>query len=282
MIDLNFKYKDAIDFLKSKSPFTPQISIILGSGLGYFTDSVNKTKTFSTSDIPGYPESTVKGHSGLIHFSKIGNKNVLIFQGRLHFYEGYKLSDCLLPVLLSKKLGCNQILLTNAAGGINRNFVPGDLMLIDSFNAINLKKELSELLGVASIEMKNHFLDCPSKKLNEIFFESATEIGINLKSGTYWYTKGPTYETPSEIEMLRRFGADAVGMSTVHEAVFATFLNMEVAAVSCITNMAAGISKQKLSHDEVTETGLKAAKKFSFLIKTAISRMQVKTFSTPN
>ena len=273
MIDLNFKYKDAIDFLKNEAPFDPQISIILGSGLGYFTDSVNKIKSVSTSQIPGYPESTVKGHSGLIHFSKIENKKVLIFQGRLHFYEGYKLSDCLLPVLLSKKLGCEKIILTNAAGGINKNFIPGDLMLIDSFNSINLKKELSEFLGVAPLEVKNHFLDCPSKKLNEIFFSSAINIGINLKSGTYFYTKGPTYETPSEIEMMRRFGADAVGMSTVHEAIFAAYLNMEVAAVSCITNMAAGILKQKLSHDEVTETGLKAAKKFSFLIKSAISRM---------
>ena len=273
MIDLNFKYKDAINFLQKESPFRPQISIILGSGLGYFTESVNKIKTVSTSEIPAYPASTVKGHSGLIHFSKIEKKNVLIFQGRLHFYEGYKLSDCLLPVLLSKKLGCSHIILTNAAGGINRNFVPGDLMLIESFNAINLKKELSELLGVAQLVAKNNFLNCPSKKLNEIFFESAIEFGINLKSGTYWYTKGPTYETPSEIEMLRRFGADAVGMSTVHEAVFATIQNMEVAAVSCITNMAAGISKQKLSHDEVTETGAKAAEKFSFLLKTAVSRM---------
>jgi purine-nucleoside phosphorylase len=273
MIDLNFKYQEVISYLKKEAPFSPSIAIVLGSGLGDFADSTKKIKSISTSKIPGYPQATIKGHKGVIHFSKIEDKNVLIFQGRLHFYEGYKLSDCLLPVLLSKKFGCSQILLTNAAGGINRNFVPGDLMLIDSFNAINLKKELSKLLGVAPINVKNNFLECPSKKMNEIIFESALEIGINLKSGIYWYTKGPSYETPAEIEMVSRFGADAVGMSTVHEAVFAAFLNMEVAAISCITNMAAGISLKKLAHSEVTETAKKIVEKFSLLLKTAVSRL---------
>jgi purine-nucleoside phosphorylase len=273
MIDLNFKYKDIINFIQKVSPFTPEISIILGSGLGNFAESINNIKSISTADIPGYPETTVKGHSGLIHFAQIEKKKVIIFQGRLHFYEGYKLSDCILPVLLTKKIGCNKILLTNAVGGINRNFVPGDLMLISSFNSVYLKKEVSELLGLASIEAKNNFLNCPSFEMNEIISDSAKEIGISLKSGTYWYTKGPSYETPAEIEMFRRFGADAVGMSTVHEAIFASFINLEVAAISCITNMAAGISGQKLSHEEVTVTARKSAKKFSLLIKTIVSKL---------
>ena len=273
MIDLNFKYKEAISYLKKESPFAPDVAIILGSGLGDFVNSTKKIKSLSTSEISDYPKATVEGHQGTIHFSKIENKNILIFQGRLHFYEGYKLSDCLLPVLLSRKLDCSQIILTNAAGGINRDFVPGDLMLIDSFNSINLKKEIANLIGISSIDKRNNFLNCPSKKMNEIFIEAAREIGIPLKSGIYWYTKGPSYETPAEIEMVRKFGGDAVGMSTVHEAVFASSLKMEVAAISCITNMAAGISQQKLSHNEVTETAIKVAKKFSLLLKTAISRL---------
>jgi purine-nucleoside phosphorylase len=273
MLDLNFKYKTAISFLKKETPFTPDTAIILGSGLGEFADSTNKIKSFSTSEIPGYPISTVKGHKGAVHFSKIEKKKILIFQGRLHFYEGYKISDCLLPVLLSKKAGCNKIIFTNAAGGVNRNFTPGDLMLIDSFNALQLKKEITSLIGIASLEARNNFLNCPSKRMNQIFIESAKEIKIPLKSGNYWYSKGPSYETPAEIEMLSRYGADAVGMSTVHEAVFATFLNMEVAAISCITNMAAGISRNKLSHSEVTETAKNVEEKFSMLLKTVVSRL---------
>lgn len=273
MIDLNFKYQEAIIYFKKQSPFTPDLAIVLGSGLGEFANSTTKIKSLSTSEIPGYPKSTVKGHQGVIHFSKIENKNILIFQGRLHFYEGYKISDCLLAVLLSKKLGCNKIIFTNAAGGVNRNFAPGDLMLIDSFNALQLNKEITSLVGITSIEVRNNFLNCPSKRMNEVLIETAREIKIGLKTGDYWYSKGPSYETPAEIRMVSRFGADAVGMSTVHEAVFATYLNMEAAAISCITNMAAGISQQKLSHSEVTKTAKKVAEKFSLLLKTAVSKL---------
>jgi purine-nucleoside phosphorylase len=273
MIDLDFKYQKAITYFKKESPFIPDIAIVLGSGLGDFANSTTKIKSIPTSEIPGYPKATVKEHGGLIHFSKIENINVLIFQGRLHFYEGYKISDCLLAVLLSKKLGCNKIIFTNAAGGVNRNFAPGDLMLIDSFNALQINKELTSLIGITSIKVRNNFINCPSKRMNEVLVETAQGIKIDLKSGNYWYSKGPSYETPAEIRMIGKFGADAVGMSTVHEAVFATFLNMEIAALSCITNMAAGISLQKLSHSEVTETAKKVAEKFSLLLKTAVSKL---------
>ena len=274
MIDLNFKYKDTIAFLKKESAFIPDIAIVLGSGLGNFADSTKKIKTIPTSEIPSYPSASVEGHKGLIHFSKIENKKLIIFQGRLHFYEGNHLSDCILPVLLAKKLGCNKIVLTNAAGGINKNLKPGDLMLADSFNAVNIKKELTELIGISSIEAKNNFFNCPSPRMNEVFKKAATEIGIQLHAGTYWYTKGPNYETPAEIEMIRSFGGDAAGMSTVHEAVFASSINMEVAIISCITNMASGILPQKLSHAEVTETAKKTAEKFAFLLKVAISQFK--------
>ena len=273
MIDLTFKYKDAIAFLKKESPFTPDVAIVLGSGLGSFADSTKKVKTIPTTEIPKFPSAMVEGHKGIIHFSKIGNKKLIIFQGRLHFYEGYNLSDCILPILLAKKIGCNKIILTNAAGGINKNLKPGDLMIADSFNATNIKKELTELIGISSLEAKNNFFNCPSPRMNKVFKMAATEIGILLHAGTYWYTKGPNYETPAEIEMISRFGGDAAGMSTVHEAVFASSINMEVAIVSCITNMASGILPQKLSHTEVTETAKNSADKFAFLLKTAISRL---------
>jgi purine-nucleoside phosphorylase len=273
MIDLSFKYQDAISFLKKESPFTPDVAIVLGSGLGNFANSTKRIKTIQTSEIPAYPSASVEGHKGLIHFAKIENKKLIIFQGRIHFYEGLNISDCVLPVLLTKKIGCNKIIFTNAAGGINKNFSPGDLMLVESFNSINLKKELTQLIGISSVESKNNFLNCPSSKMNETFKETATEKGILLHFGTYWYTKGPSYETPAEIEMIRRFGGDAAGMSSVHEAIFASSLNMEVAIISCITNMASGISQQKLSHAEVTETAKNSSEKFALLLKTAISSL---------
>ena len=273
MIDLSFKYQDAIAYLKKEAPFHPDVAIVLGSGLGNFADSTKKIKSISTSEIPAYPSASVEGHKGLIHFAKIQDKKLIIFQGRIHFYEGYNLSDCVLPVLLTKKIGCNKIIFTNAAGGINKNLSPGDLMLVESFNSINIKKELTELIGISSVVAKNNFLNCPSSRMNKIFKESSTENGIILNTGTYWYTKGPSYETPAEIEMIRRFGGDAAGMSTVHEAVFASYLSMEVAIVSCITNMASGIYEQKLSHAEVTETAKNSSEKFTLLLKTAISRL---------
>jgi purine-nucleoside phosphorylase len=273
MIDLSFKYQDALAYLKKESPFIPDVAIVLGSGLGNFADSTKKIKSISTSEIPAYPSASVEGHKGLIHFAKADKKKLLIFQGRIHFYEGYNLSDCVLPVLLTKMVGCNKMIFTNAAGGVNKDFSPGDFMLVESFNSINIKKELTELIGISSLEAKNNFLNCPSSRINKIFKESADETGINLHSGNYWYTKGPSYETPAEIQMISKFGGDAAGMSTVHEAVFASSLNMEIAIVSCITNMASGIFEKKLSHAEVTETAKNSSEKFALLLKTAISRL---------
>jgi purine-nucleoside phosphorylase len=270
MIDLNFKYRDAITHLKNQSPFIPGTALILGSGLGDFAGSTKIIKTIPASEVPLYPSATVEGHKGLIHFSQIENKKLIIFRGRTHFYEGNNLSDCVLQVLLAKKLGCKKIIFTNAAGGINKKLKPGDLMLVESFNAINIKKELAQLIGIVSLEAKNNFLDCPSAKMNEVFKVAAMENGIVLHPGIYFYTKGPVYETPAEIEMIRKFGGDAVGMSTVHEAVFASSLNMEVAILSLITNMASGISQSRLLHSDVTETAIKSSGKFSLLLKAAI------------
>jgi purine-nucleoside phosphorylase len=270
MIDLNFKYEKLIKYLKSEAPFKPEIAIVLGSGLGEFSDSLETSKSFLTIDLPGYPVSSVEGHAGEINFSILGSKKLLIFKGRIHFYEGYSLSECILPSFISAKLGCKKLILTNAAGGIKEDLLPGDLMLAASFNAISLKKELTQLIGLASVETKNNFLNCPSKKLNDTIRKTAKKEKIDLAEGVYWYTKGPSYETPAEIQFIKKYGGDAVGMSTVHEAVLGASLGLEAAAISCITNLAAGISAEKLSHDEVKRTAEKVMHKFSKLLKKVV------------
>lgn len=275
MINLSSIFSETVSSLKKKAPFQPDIAIILGSGLGDFASSLDLKVSVATSDLPNYPASTVAGHQGKIHFAEYAGKKIILFQGRIHFYEGYELYQCLLPVHLCSELGCKNILFTNAAGGINRNFSPGDLMLLTSFNSLFLKKELSEVMGISNFDAKNNFLDCPSQKLNETIKQSALEEKIPLKEGTYWYSKGPSYETPAEIEMMHKFGTDAVGMSTVHEAVYAVSRGMKCAGISCITNFAAGISNQKLSHEEVTETANRVKGNFERLIKKFIEIIAV-------
>ena len=273
MIDLAFKYKVLLDFLKKGAPFVPDISIILGSGLGDFAEQLQLHKSISTSDIPGYPASTVAGHKGKIHFAEYQNKKIILFQGRIHFYEGYNISECILPVLISYKLGVKSLLLTNAAGGINKNFIPGDLMLTTSLNGIMIKNELTKLIGLTNLRGKNNFLYLPDNDFNNLIKSAAQSENIKMQEGVYWYTKGPTYETPAEIRFFEKFGADAVGMSTVHEAVYSSYLGMKTSAISCITNFAAGISTQKLSHSEVTETADRVKETFARLIKAVINAL---------
>jgi len=164
-------------------------------------------------------------------------------------------------------------LLTNAAGGINKNFIPGDLMLTTSLNGIMIKNELTKLIGLANLRGKNNFLHLPDNDFNNLIKSEAQSENIKLKEGVYWYTKGPTYETPAEIRFFEKFGADAVGMSTVHEAVYSSYLGIKTAAISVITNYAAGISNQKLSHTEVTETADRVKDTFARLIKAVINAL---------
>ncbi len=270
MIDLDFKYKDLLHLLKSEAPFTPETAIILGSGLGDFAKSVKIIKTILTASLPGYPPSTIAGHEGKIHFAEHGSKKLLLFQGRIHFYEGYRLSECVLPVHIAKSFNCKNLLITNAAGGVNVNFKPGDLMLVKSINGTAIKKEFSVFTGLASEEAKKNMLNFPSPRLNKILKKAALEEKIELKEGVYWYSKGPSYETPAEIKMIGKFGGDAVGMSTVHEAMYAGACGIDISVVSCVTNYAAGITKQKLSHADVTETANLVKGKFEKLFKKAI------------
>jgi purine-nucleoside phosphorylase len=270
MIDFNFKYKNLISEIRRQTPFVPELAIILGSGLGNFAEQVNVERTISTSSLPDYPRSTIQGHEGKIRFAEFAEKKLILFQGRIHLYEGYSIYQCILPVFIAHKLDCRKIILTNAAGGINPSFKPGDLMLTTSFNGIMIKKELTNLIGISSEQGKKKFFNLPSAELNTKICDAAKAEKVDLKEGVYWYTKGPSYETPAEIRFLSKFGGDAVGMSTVHEAVYAGYLGMETASISCITNFAAGLTSNKLSHDEVTETANLVQHKFESLIKKII------------
>lgn len=269
MINIEEKYKELIDSINEQIPFNPEIALILGSGLGEFAERVNIVKTIPTSELSGYPNSTVEGHKGFIHFAELYDKQILIYQGRIHPYEGYDISECVLPIHIAHKLNVSKVILTNAAGGLN-HLKPADLMLITSMNTFNIKKELTKLLGSASIDMRNRFLDFPSKHINDTIRKAALKEEVLLKEGVYWFGTGPSYETPAEIRMVGKMGGDAVGMSTVHEAVYASALGIEVGAISCITNYAAGISPNKLNHKEVMETAELVKEKFEKLIKKII------------
>ncbi len=273
MINLNVKYKNLVKTIKSEAPFVPEIALILGSGLGDFAEKIGTVKSITTSSLPDYPKSTVEGHKGFIHFAEHSGKKLVIFQGRIHFYEGYSISECVLPSFIAKNLGCKKIILTNAAGGININFHPGDLMIVNSFFSMHIKKALTDLIGIATLDQKNFFLDVPASELTHKFLAAGLSEGIHMKEGTYWYQTGPSYETPAEIKMLAKIGADAVGMSTVHEAVYAGINNMQVGIISCITNNAAGIGHHKLSHQDVMDTAEMVKAKFEKLIKRIIEML---------
>jgi purine-nucleoside phosphorylase len=270
MINMSAKYRETVEVVEKQIPFQPEICIVLGSGLGDFAEKVETVNSIATSSLPNYPISTVQGHSGFLHFSNYANKKLLIVQGRIHFYEGYEISQCVVPVHVAAKLGCKKIILTNAAGGVNTNYTPGDLMLNTSFLGTNIKKELTELIGLGSIENRNTFLDFPSKEMIQKIRKAALDEKILLREGVYWFNKGPAYETPAEIQMSAKFGADAVGMSTVHEAFYASILGLKVAAISCVTNFAAGLTDQKLSHIEVMETAERVKTNFERLVKKSI------------
>ncbi len=269
-VNLKSKYRNLIETVKAKMPFQPDVAIILGSGLGNFANTIENHLSLPTSTLPDFPQSTVKGHKGFVHFGKFANKNILLFQGRLHLYEGYSLEHVILPVFLASELSAKKIILTNAAGGINSDFVAGDLMLINAFYPWFIKKELAHLLGSTDLKTRERFLNFPSSEFNNLIRKAALKAEVILREGSYFYSKGPNYETPAEIRMMKTIGADAVGMSTVHEAIVANYFGLDVAAISLISNLAAGISPVKLSHTEVMEAGEKAKPKFEKLVKSII------------
>lgn len=237
------------------------IAIVLGSGLGGFTKHLTDAVTLRTADIPGYPRSTVIGHSGEIVSAGLGGRRIMVFSGRVHYYESASTVNGAVTAIVSHELGIPNILLTNAAGILNESFNPGDLMLIKdqiNFTFRNVLIDLNSLpVGVHPIY---------SELLAEKAYAASEKSGVNLKSGVYVGLTGPSYETPAEVRVYRNLGGDAVGMSTVQEAVVARSAGMKVVGISCLTNYSTGITSQKLSHEEVTDIGAKVDESFSRML----------------
>ena len=262
-----------VKYIKTLTDFEPKIALILGSGLGDFAKEIEIVKTIPYSDIPGFPVSTVPGHKGQFVFGYIEEVPLVIMQGRVHYYEGYPISDVVLPTRIMKLLGAEVLFLTNAAGGINPDFAAGNLMLIKD-HITNFVP--SPLIGENIDELGTRFPDMSevySKELRDIVSEIATTHKIDLKAGVYVQLTGPNFETPAEIRMCRTIGADAVGMSTACEAMAARHMGMKIVGISVISNMAAGISKNPLTHEEVQETADKTAPVFKKLIYDSIKEI---------
>ena len=255
-----------VDYIKSKiGDFKPEIAIVLGSGLGELADEYCEIK-LAYSEIPGFPVSTVKGHNGNLVFAKVNGKNIMMMQGRFHFYEGHSMQTVTYPIKIMKKLGVESILITNAAGGVNPYFKPSSLMIIkDHINFMGT----NPLIGPNDDTLGERFPDMSevyTKSLREIAHTCSKNLNIPVEEGIYIALTGPTYETPAEVNMVRTLGADAVGMSTVPEAIVASYLKMKVLGISCICNSAAGISTVGLSHKEVLEAAEKAKTNFKKLV----------------
>lgn len=257
----------AADYLAAQTTLRPSIGLILGSGLGDYADTLEDPCRVPFSQIPDFPQTTVEGHAGAFVFGKSCGKSVVVLQGRLHYYEGHTQQELTLTVRVLAALGVKTLVLTNAAGGVNLAYTPGDLMLISDH--INYSGA-NPLIGRNLEEFGPRFPDVSelySPALRSAVKEKAAEAGIPLQEGVYMMFSGPNYETPAEVRMARILGADAVGMSTVPEALVAAHCGMKVVGVSCITNMAAGILPQKLSHTEVTEVAALAHEKFHCLVR---------------
>ncbi len=251
----------------------PDTLLVLGSGLGFVADILTDRRSVSYKQLKGFPVSTVPGHEGLLIKGRIQNRQVLLMKGRFHYYEGYSMREIALPFRAIFYSGIKQMLVTNAAGGINRRFNKGDIMLITDH--INLMGD-SPLIGENNESLGPRFPDMTfaySRRLMKVAEEAAKETGINLKRGVYVAMHGPSYETPAEIEFLRRIGADAVGMSTVPEVVVANHMGVEVLGLSAITNMAAGIENVKLSHKDVSDVATKIQDKFYRLIEEVVKNI---------
>jgi purine-nucleoside phosphorylase len=254
--------KETVSFINSKTKLKPKIAIILGSGLGDYAENLEIKSIIDTATIPNYPQSTVEGHKGKLIFGMLKNKFILAFQGRVHYYETGSLNTILYPISLAHKLGVKTLIATNAAGGVNRQFHPGDLMLIKDHVNLTFLNPLSLNSKISKVSC-NQIYD---PTFNKMIAKSAEKANIPLQEGVYVGVKGPSYETASEVEMVRRIGGDAVGMSTVNETAFAHALGMKVAGISCITNYATGVTSAKLHHSEVTAVANMVKQRFSDLI----------------
>jgi purine-nucleoside phosphorylase len=268
------KIETAAHFLKNKYTGRPKIGLILGSGLGVLADEIKNPVRIPYKEIPDFPVSTVEGHAGQLVFGRLGDKEVVAMQGRFHYYEGYDFDQVTFPVRVMKELGIEVLIVTNAAGGVNEQFQAGDLMIIsDHINNMGT----NPLIGPNDSRMGARFPDMSEaydKELRQLAKEVAGQLQIKVQSGVYAGNTGPSYETPAEVRMLRTLGADAVGMSTVPEVIVARHSSIKVLGISCISNMAAGILDQPLTHDEVMETTEKVRADFLAYVKELVNSIK--------
>lgn len=273
MKKINVRLQETLQFLNKKIKNHPKIGLILGSGLGELADEMEKKVLISYKEIPYFPLSTVAGHASNIVIGRLMGKDVIAMQGRFHFYEGYSMTEVTYPIWVMKELGVEKIIVTNAAGGINKSFSPGDLMIIEDH--INLMGT-NPLIGPNNDKFGERFPDMTeayNRELIKIAEQVASQSNLEIQKGVYAGLTGPNYETPAEVRYLRTIGADAAGMSTVPEVIVANYLGLSVLGISCITNMAAGVTDKPLSHQEVMETGNQVKEKFSHLIKGIIKEV---------
>jgi purine-nucleoside phosphorylase len=259
--------------IRAKLTIEPRIAIVLGSGLGGFADDFEDAVRIPYEEIPGFPRSTAEGHAGRLVAGNVDSVPVLAMQGRVHYYEGYLLEEVTFPIRTFKLLGIKTLVLTNASGGINVQLTQGGLMVItDHLNLMGdnpLRGPNDERFGPRFPDMSAVY----SPALQELVVEEAKAIGVEVRRGIYGGLSGPSYETPAEIHLLRTLGADAVGMSTVPEAIVARHMDMEVLGISCITNMAAGISDEPINHAEVMATGDRVRGTFTQLLRRVVGRI---------
>ena len=266
-------FEETVKFIKKRVKIKPSIAIVLGSGLGSLSDDIEEKEVIPYKDIPNFPVSTVPGHKGELIFGKLNGVPIIAMNGRFHYYEGYDLKETTYPIRIFKLLGVKTLILTNAAGGINLNFEKGDLMIIE--DQLSFFAE-SVLRGPNLDEFGDRFIDMSNvydKDYIKILKPIIKKITGKSLTGVYAYMKGPTYETPAEIRALRVLGADAVGMSTVPEAVVAKHSGLKCIGISCITNMAAGIKNEILSHEDVKETANKVEENFKKVIKELVKNI---------
>jgi purine-nucleoside phosphorylase len=266
----------AARIIRARITLQPRIGVVLGSGLGAFADDFDEAITIPYQEIPGFGRSTAVGHAGELVIGKIDQVSLLAMKGRLHHYEGYSLEEVTFPLRTLKLLGLKTIILTNASGGVNVQFNPGTLMVITDH--LNLMGD-NPLIGSNDDRFGPRFPDMSavySPALQEIVMEEAREMGVEVRRGVYAALTGPSYETPAEIHLMRNCGADAVGMSTVPEAIVARHMDMEVLGISCITNLAAGVTDEPISHEDVMATGNRVSATFTQLLRRVVGRLNAR------
>ncbi|MCR4739982.1 MAG: purine-nucleoside phosphorylase [Lachnospiraceae bacterium] len=259
--------------IRKRTDFKPLVALVLGSGLGDYAKSMTIVDTIPYNEIEGFPVSTVIGHAGQFVLGYVENVPVICMQGRVHFYEGYPVSDVVLPTRLMYKMGAKYLFLTNASGGINSLLKAGDLMMIKDHISLFAP---NPLIGPNIEELGTRFPDMShvyDPKLQELIRKTASELSIDLKEGVYAQLTGPSFESPAEIQLLKHVGADAVGMSTVVEAIAANHMGMRILAISCVCNMAAGISPTPLTHEEVQQAASECAPLFKKLVTGTILKI---------